>query len=76
MADETTPSPRGMTASGATLLVTLVVLAMAFWITRTVLAMPGVPPILVTAIVTAWITLPLGGVVGFWLGSSVGGRSL
>lgn len=75
MPDDTTPTARTVTASGATLLVTLVVLGMAFWITRMVLNMPGVPAILVTAIVTAWITLPLGGVVGFWLGSSVGGRS-
>ena len=69
------PPARNVTASSATLLVTMVLLGMAFFITMKVLSLAGVSPVLVTAIVTAWITLPLGGATGFWLGSSVGGRA-
>jgi hypothetical protein len=73
--DDPLPPARAIIASGATFIVTLVLLAMAFWLTRMVLLMPTVPDVLVSAIVTAWITLPLGGVTGFWLGSSVGSRA-
>ena len=75
MPDDTTPPARTVTANYSTLLVTLVLLAMAFWITLVVLRMPNVPPVLVTAIVTAWISGVIGSAAGFWLGSSVGGRS-